>query len=295
MTEPRSQFTGSRFADLYDRDGLVRLDRAFVVHLAAGDGALHDRLMAARAPGTRRDRRTKSKATCSSTSRRMSRISSADCWHRRRGEGDAGAAQASSAPLFSTKRLFVQRRAVKEIKEDAAAALDGSALVAEIEALIGAGPTRIWRSSVPYTLAWELRYAAHVARWLDDEPANTAAIQTALRYGAWASVAPAGQTRHRRGMLFKVPHRLDMNRLVPVETIERGGVTMLRLPEHEWRARDGFALTDAGTDTAGALDQANYLHLVPQPGQGQLRCRGLGKDWRVQEGHWRDPRRLPAR
>src|SRR4029077_2326811 len=40
---------GLSFADLYERDGLIRLDRAFVAHLAAGEVALHDRLMAARA------------------------------------------------------------------------------------------------------------------------------------------------------------------------------------------------------------------------------------------------------
>ncbi|HEX5320643.1 MAG TPA: FAD-dependent oxidoreductase, partial [Stellaceae bacterium] len=170
------------------------------------------------------------------------------------------------APLFSVKRLFVQRRAVKEIKEDAAAALDGAGLVAEIEGLIGSGTEDIaTRAGI---LAWELRYAERVAGWLDDEAANAAAIQAALRYGAWATLAPAGQERHRRGLLFKVPHRLDMNRLVPVETIERDGVTMLRLPEHDWRARDGFALTDAGTDTAGALDQANYC----------IWCHNQGKD-----------------
>ena len=35
---------------------------------------------------------------------------------------------------------------------------------------------------------------------------------------------------HKGGTLFGVPHRLDYNHLVPVETIERDGVTMLRLP-----------------------------------------------------------------
>ena len=39
---------GLSFADLYDRDGLVGLDRAFVSHLAETDIGLHDRLMAAR-------------------------------------------------------------------------------------------------------------------------------------------------------------------------------------------------------------------------------------------------------
>src|SRR5271168_1366891 len=39
---------GLSFAGLYDRDGLVRLDQAFVSHLAETDVALHNRLMAAR-------------------------------------------------------------------------------------------------------------------------------------------------------------------------------------------------------------------------------------------------------
>jgi hypothetical protein len=39
---------GLRFSDLYEREGLVRLDRAFVAHLAAADISSHNRLMTAR-------------------------------------------------------------------------------------------------------------------------------------------------------------------------------------------------------------------------------------------------------
>ena len=59
-----------------------------------------------------------------------------------------------------------------------------------------------------------------------------------------------------------------MHHLVPVETVERDGVAMLRLPEDEWRRREGFALTDPGTDLTGALDQANYC----------IWCHNQGKD-----------------
>src|SRR5919205_1205599 len=45
------------------------------------------------------------------------------------------------APLFSVKRLFVQRRAVKEIKEADAAQLNGPKLGEELGTLIGAPPT----------------------------------------------------------------------------------------------------------------------------------------------------------
>ncbi|MGZ3289134.1 MAG: FAD-dependent oxidoreductase, partial [Xanthobacteraceae bacterium] len=46
------------------------------------------------------------------------------------------------------------------------------------------------------------------------------------------------------------------------------GVTMLKLPRALRRARDGFALTDPGTDLTGALDHANYC----------IWCHNQGKD-----------------
>jgi NADPH-dependent glutamate synthase beta subunit-like oxidoreductase/NAD(P)H-flavin reductase len=260
---------GLEFADLYARDGLIRLDRAFVAHLAAGDVGLHDRLMAARASVATigpdaLDRKGESDLL----------VDLAPHLEDFLGElfGIAPAVQALQqahddlAPLYAVKRLFVQRRAVKEVKEADAAHLHGHRLQLELDTQIGgpapppypppqAGEERRERQDV---LAWELRYAEAVARWLDDEAAHKEALKTALDYAAWATLSPEGQARHRRGLLFKVPHRLDMHHLVPVETVEQHGVTMLRLPAHDWRARDGFQLTDPGMDLAGALDHANY-------------------------------------
>src|SRR5258708_11651216 len=49
------------------------------------------------------------------------------------------------APLYSVKRLFVQRRAVKEIKEADAAQLNGHKLGQELDILIG-GPAPGFRN-----------------------------------------------------------------------------------------------------------------------------------------------------
>ena len=258
MTELALQY-GLGFAELYDRDGLIRLDREFVAYLAAGDAALHDRLMAARADVEVLDKKAESDLLVDLAPHLEDFLG-----HLFGIEKEIRELQARHdelAPLYSVKRLFVQRRAVKEVKEDAAAALDGDAL----RRILGIGEFADTRTGI---LAWERRYAEAVTRWQGDEAANAAVLRTAIEYAAWATLSPAGRETHRRGLLFKVPHRLDMNRLVPVETIERDGVTMMRLPEHEWRARDGFALTDAGTDLAGALDEANYC----------IWCHNQGKD-----------------
>src|SRR6266550_3059687 len=252
---------GLSFADLCDRDGLVRLDQAFVAHLVESDVALHDRLMAARSDPDAIEHQAASDLIVDLAPHLEDFI----------GQlfgiaAEIGALQARHhelAPLYSVKRLFVQRRAVKGVKEQDAEALDGPGLACEIDRMIGAAPGE------PLSIAaWERRYAEHVANWLADEAANTDPLATAQRYAAWATLSEAGRRKHRRGVLFKVPHRLDMQHLVPVETVMRDGVTMLRLPEEEWRRREGFALTDAGTDLTGALDQANYC----------IWCHNQGKD-----------------
>jgi NADPH-dependent glutamate synthase beta subunit-like oxidoreductase/NAD(P)H-flavin reductase len=131
------------------------------------------------------------------------------------------------------------------------ASFDAPALRAALEARIGAKLT-------------EQAFATHVAAWETDPDA----LDEALRYAAWATLTAAGKTFHKGGTLFHVPHRVDPQHLVPVETIERDGVTMLRLPEHEWRHREGFALTDEGMNTQQALDQVNYC----------IWCHTQGKD-----------------
>src|SRR5947199_218082 len=99
---------GLSFSDLYERDGLIRLDRAFVAHLAATDVGLHARLMAGRAEPEALDRKAESDLL----------VDLAPYVEDFLGElfgiaGEVRALQARPdklAPLFSVQRLFVQRR-----------------------------------------------------------------------------------------------------------------------------------------------------------------------------------------
>ncbi len=256
---------GLDFAALYDRGGLIRLDREFVAHLlASGAVELHDRLVTARADPGALDKKTESDLIVDLAPHLedfLGHLFSIQAEIR-----ELQARHEALAPLYSVKRLFVQRRATREVKEPEAAAFNGAALRRTLAPLIGAAAEM--SDTRAGALAWERRYADAVSEWLADEAANVAPLRAAIEYAAWAVQTPQGRETHRRGLLFKVPHRLDMEHLVPVETVERDGVTMLRLPEHEWRARQGFALTDDGTDLAGALDQANYC----------IWCHNQGKD-----------------
>jgi NADPH-dependent glutamate synthase beta subunit-like oxidoreductase/NAD(P)H-flavin reductase len=251
---------GLCFADIYDREGLVRVDRAFVAHLAEADVGLHDRLMAARREPDAVERPEESNLVVDLAPHLEDFLGELFGI-----EAEVRALQAAHhelAPLYSVKRLFVQRRAVKGVKDADAAAIDGAGLAVELDRLI------LPPDAGGKITSWERRYAEHVANWLEDEAGNQGPLDIAQRYAVWAVLSPEGRRKHWRGVLFKMPHRLDMHHLVPVETVERDGVAMLRLPEDDWRRRDGFALTDPGTDLTGALDQANYC----------IWCHNQGKD-----------------
>ncbi len=141
---------------------------------------------------------------------------------------------------------FVQRpRASAAPTADQAASIDGAAIAQELGKRIGEELT-------------ELAFATHVSQWLEAESEYELEIGLAARYAAWATLAPEGRAKHKHGVLFKTPHKLDMTHLVPVETLLSAGSEKLRLHPDHWRQREGFQLTDQGMDVTAALDQAHY-------------------------------------
>jgi NADPH-dependent glutamate synthase beta subunit-like oxidoreductase/NAD(P)H-flavin reductase len=238
---------GFSFADLATRVGLARLDRLFLDRL---DPDLHARLLAARADPDALDRKAES-ALIVALGPFLDRFIT-DLFGIAAELDGLVAETAGLDPVHVCKRLFVQRQAVRKYPDPAG--FDGPALRAGLETAMGE------RLSEP-------AFARHVAAWeaAGDRPEE---LDRALRYAAWATLTPPGRAAHKGGTLFRVPHRIDANHLVPVETIERDGVTMLRLPEHAWRHREGFALTDHGMNAQQALDQINYC----------IWCHEQGKD-----------------
>ncbi len=234
---------GLSFTDLYDDEALARLDAAFLSFLAEADGALVDQLRSARAAPDALPAKAEADlllALAPHLDAFLARLFGI--------EAELGAAKARHldlAPLYACKRLFVQRRAAKAFDADAARLLDGPALRARLEALVG-GPLD------------QIGYARNVMGWLEDEAGHGDALDLAARYAAWALYTPGGQAQHRDDVLFSQPEKVDFSDLVGGPRIAEDGITVRRWPEDRVHHRDGFALTDAGTDLIGALDEAHY-------------------------------------
>ncbi len=245
---------GLAFEDLYRRTGLDRLDGHFLAFLDTAEKALAGRLRAGRADPDALSAKDESQLLLD-LAPHLERFL-AELF----GIADEVLALARRhddlAPLYAVKRQFVQRRAGTRIKPAEAATYDGPALERELAALLG-GPFD------------ETVFAAHVERWLTDEAAHARELDLAVKYAGWALHTAAGHERHHAGVLFKQPAKVDPHRLlVHAEKHERDGVTTYRIEPDHLRRRNGFELTDPGTDLVGALDQANYC----------IWCHAQGKD-----------------
>ena len=135
---------GIRFGDLYEREGLLRVDAAFLDFLGEVDAALRDRLVASRVklpPG--REESDLLVALAPHVDDFLARLFGIEA------EARALAGRHNAlAPLWSVKRLFVQRRAVHKVKPE------------ELKDY-QPGPVRD-----------ELQFARQVTDWLKDEPAH---------------------------------------------------------------------------------------------------------------------------
>src|SRR4051794_33464774 len=113
---------GLSFHDLYDRDGLARLDAAFVAWLKDANVEAHARLLAARTAPDKLAAKDESNLLIE-LARPLEDFVGALFGVA----AEAAALRATHvtlAPLYDCKRLFVQRYVTRAIKADAAAALD---------------------------------------------------------------------------------------------------------------------------------------------------------------------------
>ncbi|HEV7282940.1 MAG TPA: FAD-dependent oxidoreductase [Pirellulaceae bacterium] len=243
---------GFTFADLYRRDGLVRLDETFAARLAESSPELHSRMVLARMEPMPSGSKEESELIIAIAPYLEDFI--AELFDIEPELRKLQAHHSELAPLQTVKRKFVQRR-VKGRSPEEAAAIDGTAIAAELEAFLG-GPLT------------DALYAEKVTGWMEHEAERSKQLDLAAEYAVWASTTPEGRRKHRHSAVFNVPRKIDHARLVHVVEEFRNDLVQLALAPEDRRSRVGFHLTDPGTDLAGALDQTAYC----------IKCHHQGKD-----------------
>ena len=259
---------GLAFGDLYRRDGLQRIDAAFFQELTARDAGLADRLQAARAATASggelpyKDEAALLIAAGPHLDAFIGKLFGV-------GEAivDLKARHDELEPLYRIKWKFVKRQAMLKVPAEALAGFDGAEAQQTLESWIGA----------PFE---ELAFARAVSAWQQAESAIEDSVTTqtkaqaverlalALKFSAWAVLTEAGQHRHGNGVLFKQPGKVDpYDLLLHAQSVEQERTRVFTIKPDQIRRRQGFELTDPGTDLRGALDQANYCILCHHQGK----------------------------
>ena len=174
---------GFSFTDLYARAGLARIDAAFLQYLGQGNAALAERLAAARAEPDALAKLAESELLIA-LAPHLEDFTAALFGIETEVEA-LSARHSALAPLYTMKRLFVQRRAMHKIKPDEAAGLDGPALEARLVSWFGQAFA-------------ELVFAREVGEWQKDEARYGDRIETA------GNMRP-GPVRRRRERKNTVP------------------------------------------------------------------------------------------
>jgi len=231
-----------KFRDLYQRHGLLQVDALFIEQLRATDSDLCHQLLQARA--------TASSPAETDQSALLIRLAPfletfiAELFAIESEMQQLSDRQAALMPLYACKKQFVQRVVKKsandDLSDDAALLLAG-----ELAGMFGE----------PLS---ELAFASHVMVWLQHSEENAVALAKASAYAVWAVKSESGRKQYSNGVLFRLPTAVNPGQLVPFEQIEINGTQQMQGPRDTLRHREGFQLTDAGTNLTGALDQANY-------------------------------------
>ncbi len=235
---------GLQFDDLYDEAGLGKVDAAFMETLAAADAELADKLKAARAAPGDVDIKAHSDMIFELAPHYEDFV--ANLFGVKQDVDDLIRHQKDLACVYEAKRLFVQRKANKMYKAAVADEMHGEALELKLR--------RRFNGQFD-----QVEYARHVMRWLDDAKANAHALDTAARYACWARHTPEGRRKHKDDVLFQDIDKTDFSELVEYKEVVEDGIKIFENPDgHAPYHRDGFKLTDHGTDLVGCLNQTDY-------------------------------------
>jgi NADPH-dependent glutamate synthase beta subunit-like oxidoreductase/NAD(P)H-flavin reductase len=214
------------FSDLYDNNGLIKIDKYFCEFLEQEDVQLKDRLIFARTNPLMPKEESiliieiapyieKFIAYLFNIENYVNKISN---YHK------------SLDVIFKVKKQYIQRHVAKKYKPEDISNINIDILTKELEILLGEKIT-------------EHAFAKNVLTWFEEKSDN---LNKADSYAAYMLYNDSD------GVLFRQPKKTDIHNLLDLDYIDE------KLTAKHLKQRDGFKLQDEGCDINYALDQANY-------------------------------------
>jgi NADPH-dependent glutamate synthase beta subunit-like oxidoreductase/NAD(P)H-flavin reductase len=244
---PTLNLTGFTYTDLFNPEGLQRVDATFLSTLEKQHIELHQQLLAYR--------HQTQHFTPIEVSELIIRVSTvlerflAELFQIEEAVAISHAKTTSFNPIATFKKYFVLRRAKKEINKAATfpsfAELDDWLNEQLAHATVKASDK-------------ELSIGLLGTQYLEKPEQHTAEIEKLVQWCTQALVTIEGKAAVKGWVSFHIPERIDHQNLVPTINVEDDRCGRIAIPETDWRMRDGFKLTDPRMSAREVQDEVNY-------------------------------------
>jgi len=243
MPQNKLELKQFQYDALFAHDGLKALDDAFLTELHAHDGCLHGELVR-----YRQGQFEKGKAQSEML---IAVAEFLDGFVARLFNIEAAVTALTAKtieddPIFEFKKQFVLRdakRALKKSMEFENFDELNQWLINEIKEN-GLGNKEV-----------ELATAILAQRWQATDAMKSARL---INWCVLAMTTQAGQQWVNGWVSFHFPSKLDYAELFPVTSAGNGSLAKEQLAKAQWRARDGFHLTDGGMSRRQVMDEIHY-------------------------------------
>ena len=237
---------GLTYSDLLTLEGLNRLDAEYLRRLKAQDAERHDQLLAVRAgkPLTPLEN-SELLLACSPLLDDVI----ADLFGIRQEINAARIAVLSHNPVFTFKKLFVQRRARRRLSKK-----EEFENFTELDTWLNGA----LKESGTADTDRELAIARFAEKLLADEAGQADNIEKLTRWCIRALTVPEGKLAVKGWVSFKLPDGVDFANLVPIKVITRDGTERYANASGHNHVRDGFHLTDPRMSAREVQSEIHY-------------------------------------
>ncbi len=249
VTDQFSQFGFCvNFQDLYNRQGLIKIDQKFLEFLAASDLDVFNNFKRLRDRSNSLNKKDKS-VILIEVSRVLEQFL-VELFDIRKENHDLRSSHFDLNKIYQVRRQFVQRRIAKNYSA-LPFAINGKKILQDLN-ITDRNLTELEKKLAQLVSDLEAKEGLKNLSSQEKEQLEQLSL-----YTLYALFDIDGKKFHQDGALFKLPKKTDFNQLFAFETTEENQVKSHKFSDN-LRSRDGFNLSDNGFNLNQALAESHY-------------------------------------
>src|SRR3989338_33457 len=243
VTQVKSTWRGFSFNELASAEGLARVDKTFLNKLASQNPEYYQDLLSYREQSKQFSALEISQLLINIAPLLEKFI--ADLFGIEEAVEALRLATLSHEPIFVFKEWYVLRQAKRRLNKN--------------EVLASFGELNTWLTKeIEHSDDKELTVASLGQSYLINQQAHAEDIEKLTQWCIQAMTTEEGKEVVKDWVSFKLPHKLDHEKLVPMNSLVNDSLGRFEGPLETFRQREGFSLTDTRMTSREILNEVHY-------------------------------------